>query len=786
MQQSHQLYCFHPYNIPSPHARSPQSPSSGCIKRRISTEQLSQTAPNKDLPELFKKLKHAITENREDTALKQKLEDFIDNKLLPVPPDSPFFSTDLVIFKDDYKGMLPLNGVTLSQYKNIVLALQKIAENKTNINIEGNPQFQTKVLDSLKILLTRRIGRKLLYFLCSHTDKHLLITPTTPRHSDSETRPGSSHKNAKIYFSIDSTNHVNVRDPKTGRKCTQPVTRHVELAHELIHVLRLFKSGSKEAYHSHAKKPPTLNRKFHNLEEQETIATKVDRPLQFPTTLQMAEMLPWPEDDPMLPGNEGEQEQITENSISSVFESSSSLPRIDHSGCLPRPENLNVKEPETIQYFLDACQEGIFDVVKELLDMGIDPNATDPDDPQKKTGMMMAAQHGEWETLKLLHERGADPAKTTTDGLHILHFAIESDDPEFFKKVADLENVFILDADKAPTPLIHYAFLCSIENFRSMFTTLLGKGASVWKTMMPNGETVLHAAAAIFDVQLFVDLVKMRIDPSKANKFGIRPLHSAFYEGNLPLVKYLFTPSENLHQLTPFGKSLMLFAAWSGNIEVVDFLLDLERQYSAAHALPFRFIDRQDNEGGNPMSYAFRKAEGESGAKYILELMRRGFQVSPKNYPEFVTLFADSDPATREKMLDLVYDQPGYINAPICQNAPLLNYAVGEGDLDLACYALKKRAETNLPITAQLEWSALHEAVDLNRRDLVKLLMDHGARPDAKDIDGETSMDIVKAKLANGEAVDPLINELLQGLHSRTPVRVFLQTMQFQDLSEPS
>ena len=96
---------------------------------------------------------------KEDMDIDEKDLDFEAFQVQIVQLDeNDFFSkTDLVVFKDSYKGLMPLNGIGESEFKECKTLLDKIIENKTNIKI-----VDERIISDLTLLSTRRCGRKLI------------------------------------------------------------------------------------------------------------------------------------------------------------------------------------------------------------------------------------------------------------------------------------------------------------------------------------------------------------------------------------------------------------------------------------------------------------------------------------------------------------------------------------------------------------------------------------------------------------------------------------------------
>jgi hypothetical protein len=64
-------------------------------------------------------------------------------------------------------------------------------------------------------------------------------------------------------------------------------------------------------------------------------------------------------------------------------------------------------------------------------------------------------------------------------------------------------------------------------------------------------------------------------------------------------------------------------------------------------------------------------------------------------------------------------------------------------------------------MTARQGQTALFLAADMRRADVVRYLLEHGARPDLKDDAGKTALDVVQGRDEGGRAGDARTKEIL-------------------------
>lgn len=220
-------------------------------------------------------------------------------KLIPLDESDPFFDTDLIVFEDSYTGILPLNGIKIGKLKEIKTYLESFQNDKTKFNFKDAESLKQPVYEALKLLLTRRLGRDLIFKLEKLEKANEIVIVEHKEHLLETTihRKGSIVKNlfhmknlhklkripksqvSKI-TKIESKLHLNPSDvgertyftiDPNGRRCEAHCPFAIGLAHELVHVLY------SERGMSFKKQSPNLSltgkRPEKNLENREEQAT---------------------------------------------------------------------------------------------------------------------------------------------------------------------------------------------------------------------------------------------------------------------------------------------------------------------------------------------------------------------------------------------------------------------------------------------------------------------------------------------------------------------------------
>jgi ankyrin repeat protein len=117
-----------------------------------------------------------------------------------------------------------------------------------------------------------------------------------------------------------------------------------------------------------------------------------------------------------------------------------------------------------------------------------------------------------------------------------------------------------------------------------------------------------------------------------------------------------------------------------------------------------------------------------------------------------------------ERLRELVLDDPSLVDSPSADGFFPLGYAAFFGHEDSARFLLAAGAGVDVPSRNALKVAPLHSAVASRHREIVRLLLDHGANPNSREQLGHTplhsaafsgDMDITMLLLAAG--ADPTL-----------------------------
>lgn len=180
--------------------------------------------------------------------------------------DSNFANTDLVILRDDFEGGIPLNGIKESEFHQIEELFNKITANQTPIKIIRNDEhFPLQIEKALKLLLTRAIGRDLIYQILNHPSTQELGLPIFEGNETAYIRGYGISVNLESTFTSAKFEHLpsgNIQVREKG----EPL--QIDLGHEMIHFLHELRGTLDEDLKI---KTPPLHQDYDDLEEQRTI-----------------------------------------------------------------------------------------------------------------------------------------------------------------------------------------------------------------------------------------------------------------------------------------------------------------------------------------------------------------------------------------------------------------------------------------------------------------------------------------------------------------------------------
>ena len=242
---------------------------------------------------------------------------------------SVFQNTDLVVFKDSYQGPMPINGIKETDFKEIEKLFHSIKSGNTKLQISGDTDFSEKTLDSIKTLLTRELGRKIVKILCT------IPVPLVLKSAKESGGEGTRHVRSSNIIYLDHDDDSRGRwigiDAQDTRLIA-PFLPHVVLGHEMIHAIHYYRDISTP------KNKSTMDSEYDNLEERITITGLKDN-------LKMAEAQTPPTMDMDIDDKPAkiDYDELNERNLSAAFAKEGHwLARVGHGGVYAEEEGLNL------------------------------------------------------------------------------------------------------------------------------------------------------------------------------------------------------------------------------------------------------------------------------------------------------------------------------------------------------------------------------------------------------------------------------------------------------------
>ncbi len=371
-----------------------------------------------------------------------------------------------------------------------------------------------------------------------------------------------------------------------------------------------------------------------------------------------------------------------------------------------------------------ACVNGSAAMIRKLLDAGANPNSAHPDG---QTPLMTAARTGNPDAVRVLLDKGAAVnAKDTVAAQTALMFAITENHPEAVRVLLDhgadvnartsvvetppattgnLQGIGRAQNREKPvpqgamTPLLYAAR----DGRTDIARMLLAAGANL-NQPEANGESPLLIAINNGQIELAQVLLEKGADPNAADGFGRTPLWSAVDYRNLDAAEGSGTNGVNREPVLPLIRALL-------------------------------------DHGANPNVQT--KVEPPS-RRWMMPFGARQW-VNPAGQTPFVRAAQAGDVAVMRLLLDHHADP----NIPTLAGVTALMSAAGigwvprqtytepkESILEAVRLCIENGADVNTANTKG--FTALHGAAYRGLDDVVQLLVQKGARLDAKDSEGRT------------------------------------------------
>ncbi|CAL8070723.1 unnamed protein product [Calicophoron daubneyi] len=380
-----------------------------------------------------------------------------------------------------------------------------------------------------------------------------------------------------------------------------------------------------------------------------------------------------------------------------------------------------------------ASLAGQFEVVKMLLDAGADINV------QAQNGftpLYMAAQENHLEVVKLLLARNANPALTTDDGFTPLAVALQQGHDRIVALLLENDS-----RGKVCLPALHIA---AKKDDVKAANLLLNSDVNV-DHQSTSGFTPLHIAAHYGNVNMTDLLISRGANINFQAKNNITPLHVACKWGNLGVAERLIAAGAELDCRTRDGLTPLHCAARSGHDTVVQLLLNAGANSGA-----------KTRSGLNAVHMA---AQGDHVDAARL-LLQRGVPVDDTTI-DYLTALHVAAHCGNIQIAKLLIERSCDINARALNGFTPLHIACQKNRTKIVELLLKYNCL--LEATTESGLTPLHVASFMGHLSIIILLLQHGANPNSPTMRSETALhlatrsgqtEVARLLIRNGAQVD--------------------------------
>jgi ankyrin repeat protein len=262
---------------------------------------------------------------------------------------------------------------------------------------------------------------------------------------------------------------------------------------------------------------------------------------------------------------------------------------------------------------------------------------------------------------------------------------------------------------------------------------LVAKRADV-NAAEPDGTTPLHWAVHLDRLEMIDLLIRAGANVSAVNRYGVPPLWAACTNGNAAIIERLLDAGADPNTALPEGETALMTAARSGRVDAVRLLL-------------LRGADVNRVEGWRNQT-ALMWAAGEGHAAVARTLLQAGAQIDARSTGEgkFTALLFAVRAGHRE-VVDVLLKAGANVNDQLADRTSALHLAIINAHFELAANLVRSGADVNHSAPG---WTPLHQLTwtrrpnqnrgllppvptgSLTSMDLAKVLIDHGANPNAR------------------------------------------------------
>ncbi|TPX37453.1 hypothetical protein SmJEL517_g00580 [Synchytrium microbalum] len=453
---------------------------------------------------------------------------------------------------------------------------------------------------------------------------------------------------------------------------------------------------------------------------------------------------------------------------------------IDH-GARPNLSNDNGETPMWI-----ASQNGHLDVIEYLFDQSADINLAPNGDKTEHTPLVVAVHNGHSDVVKFLVDHGAD-VSTKIDSAPLLCYYTEKHNLELVKALIQnnakvdavnkhgstalyiasekgfLEIVTLLvdhqaDMHHCPTNGKTPVWIASHNGHLEVVQYLYSKGASTnqAETSENMGDTAMIAAAQQGQLNVVKFWIENNADANtKVDSVPMLSIYSAL--GDLELVKALLTHGAQVNAQDERGTTALYLASENGHSEVVNVLCEHGAE-----------VDHSTVDGKTALWTASQNGHLEV-VTYLVQKAENVNQVATNTLNEGQTaLFAAAENGHTD-VVRLLVEKGGDIKLAQKSGSSPLVIAAQNGHSPVVVLLIENGADVNINVDGS---PLLCKYADAKDSDMVKLLLNNKADPNAVDAYGHTALhyfvvndnvEMVKCLVSRGANVNIVVgrNSLL-------------------------
>lgn len=423
---------------------------------------------------------------------------------------------------------------------------------------------------------------------------------------------------------------------------------------------------------------------------------------------------------------------------------------------LSKGANPNARNKAGLTPLMIAADNNYPAIVSDLLANKADPNLLSP---KGENPLMMASEQGFNEVVQSLLKKGAITDLRRKDGATAMDLAAIKGHTDVVNSLIKADaNINARYAGKTPLML-------AIENGHEQTANLLIEKGAFVNAIENQGASALFRASSKGMDGIVSKLCSFCAKVDQPNESGATPLMAAAGSGNLQSVKILLDNGADLKATDKQGDAPLFYAIKAPDKETIELLLEK----GAA-------IDTKNADGLTPLMVAAENGSTEA----VKVLIEKGADPGILKEDSDLTALNLAMEKGHAEVINLLLAAGSGEGA---QQADLTGYLISalvSGENEVVKTLLQKGVDVNkAPETEQFKGkSPILIAAELNKPEILALLIEHGANIEQKGPDGKTPL-MTAFEKGNREAIKVLAekgaNVNAKGQFENTPLIIATQ-----------